>query len=472
MSQLDLARLQFATTSIYHFLFVPVTIGLGLLVAVLHTQWYRTGNHDYRRLTRFFGGLMLLSVAVGVVTGLVQEFQFGMDWSAYSRYVGDVFGAPLAMEGLAAFFLESTFIGVWVFGWRVLPRGLHLVSAWAVALGSMLSAMFILAANSWMQNPVGYIANSVTGFPQLDSISAVFQNPVFLWGYAHVLLAALVYASTVMLAVSAWHLRRGSEVPLFHRTAKLGVWVLLVAAALQFTVGGRLGMAITVHQPMKVAAMEAQWETCQPCSFSLFQIGGYDKDETPVKIIEIPHLLSILATGTWDGQVLGMNELNAQYQQQYPQNGQIEYQPNVFVQYWSMRVMAYLAGAVALLGLWGALLLWRRRLDSSRVFLWCATWGVLAPFAMGTAGWVLTENGRQPWIVEGLMLTRDGLSTSVGAAEVAVSLAVFVLLYAIVGITALVLMLRHVRGGPEPESTAYHQRTETDSDDRARALTY
>ncbi len=469
VSQLDLARLQFATTSIYHFLFVPVTIGLGLLVAVLHTQWYRTGNADYRRLTRFFGGLMLLSVAVGVVTGLVQEFQFGMDWSQYSRYVGDVFGAPLAMEGLAAFFLESTFIGLWVFGWKVLPRGLHLASAWAVAIGACLSALFILAANSWMQNPTGYVLDPSTGAPQLNSITDLFTNQIFVWAYVHVILASLVYGGAVLLATSAWHLRRASDVSLFHRTAKLGVWLVLVATLLQFRVGGQLGQAITVRQPMKVAAMEAQWTTCQPCSFSLIQIGGYNQDETPTKIIEIPHLLSLLATGTWDGQVQGMSELNTQYNAQYPQNGQMEYQPNVFVQYWAMRAMAYVAGLVVLIGLWGVFLLWRRKLDSSRVFLRVATWAVIAPFVMGTAGWVLTENGRQPWIVQGLMLTRDGLSSSVSATEVAISLVVFLVLYGVIGVTALVLMLRHVRRGPEPDDADL---IDADPAERASALVY
>ncbi|HET8971143.1 MAG TPA: cytochrome ubiquinol oxidase subunit I, partial [Candidatus Nanopelagicales bacterium] len=429
VSQLDLARAQFATTTIYHFFFVPVTIGLGILVAVLHTQWYRTGKQDYRRLTRFFGGLMLLSIAVGVVTGLVQEFQFGMDWSAYSRYVGDVFGAPLAMEGLAAFFLESTFLGLWLFGWKVLPRGAHLATAWLVAVGSMLSAMFILAANSWMQHPVGYATNASTGKPALSSIGDLFTNPVFVWGYLHVIAAALVYGGAVLLAVSAWHLRRGRDVELFHRAAKLGVWVVLVATVLQFQIGGKLGQNETEFQPMKVAAMEAQWETCQPCSFSLAQIGGYNTDEPPTKIIEIPHLLSILATGTWDGQVQGMNEVNEQYNQQFPQNGRMSYVPNVFVQYWAMRVMAYAAGLAALIGLWGVFLLWRRRLDTARIFLWCATWAVFLPFFMGTAGWVLTENGRQPWIVQGLMLTRDGLSTSSSALQVTISLTVFGLLY-------------------------------------------
>ena len=242
-----------------------------------------------------------------------------------------------------------------------------------------------------------------------------------------------------------------------------------IATILQFRVGGQLGQAITVAQPMKVAAMEAQWTTCQPCSFSLAQIGGYNQDETPTKIIEIPHLLSLLATGTWDGQVQGMSELNAQYNQQYPQNGQMEYQPNVFVQYWAMRAMAYVAGLVVLIGLWGGFLLWRRKLDTSPLFLRVATWGVIAPFVMETAGWVLTENGRQPWIVQGLMLTRDGLSSSVSATEVAISLLVFVVLYGVIGVTAVVLMLRHIRRGPEPDIS---ELPDTDLDDRAPALIY
>src|SRR5664280_592530 len=279
MDQLDLARIQFATTSIYHFFFVPVTMGLAILVAVLHTRWHRSGDPELRRLTRFFGTLMLISISVGVVTGLVQEFQFGMDWSAYSRFVGDVFGAPLAMEGLAAFFLESTFLGLWLFGWNVLPRGVHLFTAWMVPLGACLSALFIIAANSWMQNPRGYTINPDTGRAQL-------------------------------LSVSAWHLRRGNHAALFRGTAKLGLFVLALASVLQFPVGGRLGINETNYQPMKIAAAEANWTTCQPCSFSVIQIGGYNQDETPTKIIEIPHLLSVLATGTWDGEVQGLSELN------------------------------------------------------------------------------------------------------------------------------------------------------------------
>ena len=205
----DLARWQFATTSIYHFLFVPVTIGLAFLVALLQTAWYRNqgvGGSEHKRVTRFFGTLLLINVAIGVVTGLVQEFEFGMNWSSYSRFVGDVFGGPLAMEGLAAFFLESTFLGLWIFGWDRLPKRIHLACIWLVAVGSMLSALFILAANSWMQHPVGYVLNS-HGQPELNNVWALFTNPTFLWGYVHVILASLVTGSLVMLAISAWHLR-------------------------------------------------------------------------------------------------------------------------------------------------------------------------------------------------------------------------------------------------------------------------
>jgi len=449
MDQLDLARIQFATTSIYHFLFVPVTMGLAILVAVLHTRWHRSGNPEFRRLTRFFGTLMLISISVGVVTGLVQEFQFGMDWSAYSRFVGDVFGAPLAMEGLAAFFLESTFLGLWLFGWNVLPKRVHLFTAWMVPVGAFLSAAFIIAANSWMQNPRGYTLNPDTGRAELNSVGEVFSNPIFLWGYVHVLLVALIFGGAVLLAVSAWHLRRGHETASFHSTAKLGLLVLTVATVLQFPVGGRLGINETTYQPMKIAAAEANWDTCQPCSFSVIQIGGYNQDETPIKIIEIPHLLSILATGTWDGEVQGLAAVNEQYNQEY---GPGYYVPNVFIQYWSMRAMAYAATLVFLIGLWGAFLLWRRKFDSSKVFLTVAVWTVLTPFVMATAGWLLTESGRQPWIVQGLMLTKDGLSGSGSATQVAISLGIVVLLYTTLGVIAAVLMVRHARRGLPSEA--------------------
>jgi len=442
VSQLDLSRLQFASTSIYHFLFVPVTIGLAFLIAILHTRWYRSGNAETYRLMRFFGSLLIVNVAIGVVTGLVQEFQFGMNWSRYSRFVGDVFGAPLAMEGLAAFFLESTFLALWLFGGRLLPRRVHLATIWAVSVGTVLSAAFIIAANSWMQHPVGYAINPSNGRAELTSISDLFTNPVFVWAFAHVILASILTGCVLMLAVSAWQIRKGAEPAPFLRTIKLAVAVLLPVSILILGVGSHLGVVITTYQPMKVAGMEGQWEDCGPCSFSVFQIGGGNEDPTPTKIIEIPHLLSVLATGTWDGEVQGLNELQAQYEQEY---GPGDYIPNIFVQYWSMRVMAYLGSLIPLLALWGVWLWRRQRLDRSKAFLAVATWAVLVPFAMNTAGWVLTENGRQPWIVQGLQLTADANSPSVSTASLWISLVVVYGLYAALGVVWIVLMTRFAR---------------------------
>jgi cytochrome d ubiquinol oxidase subunit I len=439
----DLARWQFATTTIYHFLFVPVTIGLAFLVAILQTVWYRTDNPDYKRMTRFFGTLLLINVAIGVVTGLVQEFQFGMNWSVYSRYVGGIFGAPLAMEGLVAFFLESTFLGLWLFGWDRLPKRVHLATIWAVSIGSMLSAMFILMANSWMQHPVGYRLNKA-GQPVLNNIWALFVNPTFVWGYAHVILASLVTGCLVMLAVSAWYLRKREHVDSFHRTAKVALIVLIPTIVIQLSVGNQLGVVEAHYQPMKIAAAEAQWDSCKPCSFSMFQIGGGANDKTPSQIIEIPHLLSVLATGTWNGPVTGLNELQAQYQAKY---GPGNYVPDVFIQYWSMRVMAYLASLVLLLALWGGWLLHKDRLRSSRLFLLLSIWAVVTPFLMNTAGWLLTESGRQPWIVQGLMKTSVANSPSVTTTDIWISLIAFILAYIVLGAADLVLMLRYSRHG-------------------------
>ncbi|HEX6931015.1 MAG TPA: cytochrome ubiquinol oxidase subunit I [Streptosporangiaceae bacterium] len=456
----DLARWQFALTSINHFFFVPVTIGLAFLTAVLQTAWYRAGKPEYLRLTRFFGTLLVINVAVGVVTGLVQEFEFGMNWSSYSRFVGDVFGAPLAMEGLIAFFLESTFLGLWIFGWDRLSRRVHLLAIWLVALGTVLSAAFIMAANSWMQHPVGYAISKATGRPQLNDIWAVLTNPVFLWGYLHVLVASLVTASAVMLAVSAWQLRKATaedREKIFGFSLRLSLIVLLPAIILAMFVGSELGVIEARYQPMKIAAAEAQWSTCQPCSFSLFQIGGGNNDHTPTQIITIPHLLSLLATNSWNGKVIGLTPLQKQYTRKY---GPGSYVPNVFIQYWAMRVMAYSAGLVLLLGLWGLWLMRRKTFTKARWFLLAATWAVLLPFAMNTAGWLLTESGRQPWIVQGLRLTANSASPSVSVTDLVISLVAFGVLYTALGVVDVVLMLRYSRReiAPAPASVDEHSR--------------
>jgi len=436
----DLARIQFAFTSINHFFFVPITIGLAFLTALLQTAWHRSGREEYLRLTRFFGTLLVINVAIGVVTGIVQEFEFGMNWGAWSKLVGNIFGAPLAMEGLGAFFLESTFLGLWLFGWDKLSRRVHLWTIWAVAFGSAFSALFILAANSWMQHPVGY--TMVNGKPALNNIWALFTNPVFLWGYAKVLFAALTTGAVVMLAVSAWQLRHGGDRGVFIRSARMSLVILLPAILFTMLVGDELGVIEGRFQPMKIAAAEAQWTTCQPCSFSLFQIGGGNQDQTPTQILEIPHLLSLLATNHWNGKVIGLSPLNAQYNKQF---GPGNYVPNVFIQYWSMRTMAYLGVLVLLISLWGLWLLHRKTFATSRVFLWVAVWGAILPFLMNTAGWLLTESGRQPWIVQGIMLTKNGISPTVSTTWLWISLIGFIVLYGTLGTVDFLLMLRYSR---------------------------
>jgi cytochrome bd ubiquinol oxidase subunit I len=437
----DLARVQFATTSLYHFLFVPLTLGLGPLVAIMQTIWHRTGNDAWLRLTRFFGTLFLINFAIGVATGLVQEFEFGMNWSVYSRFVGNVFGAPLAIEGLAAFMLESTFLGLWIFGWNRLSPRLHLATLWIAVLGTWLSGYFILVANSWMQHPVGY--KIVNGEAQLTSVWALLSNGFALRAYLHTMLAGLIFGSIVMLGVCCWQFLRGHQVELFLKAAKLALIVAVPVTLLQLVVGNRFGEAVTSAQSMKIAASEAQWNTCQPCSFSLFQIGGFTKDdETPSFSITIPRILSYMATGSFDGQVQGLTELQAQERRKY---GSGNYMPNVRVIYWSMRVMAFAGVVMFLVAVLGAWLYWKKRLERTRWFLWTALVAIALPYIAASAGWVLTEMGRQPWIVQGLLLTDRANSPSVSTTWLGISLGFFITLYLVLGIVDFVLMRRYAR---------------------------
>jgi cytochrome d ubiquinol oxidase subunit I len=440
-SAVDLARVQFATTSIYHFLFVPLTLGLGPIVATFQTLWLRTKDEAWLRLTRFFGTLFLINFAIGVATGLVQEFEFGMNWSVYSKFVGNVFGAPLAIEGLAAFMLEATFLGLWIFGWDRLSPRLHLATLWVAVLGSWMSGYFILVANSWMQHPVGY--KLVDGEAQLTSVWALLSNGFALRAYLHTMLAGLIFGSIVMLGICCWQFLRGQNVDLFLKAAKLALIVAVPVTLLQLVVGNRFGEAVTSAQSMKIAASEAQWNTCQPCGFSLFQIGGFTKsDPSPSFSITVPRLLSYMATGSFDGQVQGLNQLQAQEQSKY---GPGNYMPNVRVIYWSMRVMAYMGVLMLLVANVGAWLYWKRKLERARWFHWTAIVAIGFPYIAATAGWILTEMGRQPWIVQGLLKTADANSPNVSTVWLSISLGVFVALY--VALLVLdVFLMRHYAG--------------------------
>jgi len=435
----DLARVQFATTTLYHFLFVPLTLGLGPLVAIMQTLWYRTGDEAWLRLTKFFGTLFLINFAIGVATGLVQEFEFGMNWSVYSRFVGNVFGAPLAIEGLAAFFLESTFLGLWIFGWNRLSPRLHLATLWIAVLGSWLSGYFILVANSWMQHPVGY--KIVNGEAHLTSIWALLSNGFALRAYVHTMLAGLIFGSIVALGICCWHFLRGQNVDLFRKAAKVALIIAVPATFLQLIVGNRFGEAVTSQQSMKIAASEAQWNTCQPCGFSLFQIGGFTKgDETPSFSITVPRLLSYMATGSFGGQVKGLNQLQAQEESKY---GPGNYMPDIRVIYWSMRVMAFAGVLMFLVATLGAWLFWKKKIERARWFQWTALVTIALPFVAASAGWILTEMGRQPWIVQGLLQTSQANSPNVGTTWLGISLGVFISLYVVLGVVDFVLMRRY-----------------------------
>jgi cytochrome bd ubiquinol oxidase subunit I len=437
----DLARTQFATTSIYHFLFVPLTLGLGPLVAIMQTLWLRTKDDQWLRLTRFFGTLFLINFAIGVATGLVQEFEFGMNWSVYSRFVGNVFGAPLAIEGLAAFMLESTFLGLWIFGWNRLSPRLHLATLWIAVLGTWLSAYFILVANSWMQHPVGY--KIVDGEAHLTSVWALLSNGFALRAYVHTILAGVIFGSIIMLGVCCWHFLRGRQVELFRKAALLALIVAVPITFLQLIVGNRFGEAVTSAQGMKIAASEAQWNTCDPCGFSLFQIGGFTEgDETPSFSITIPRLLSYMATGSFNGQVQGLNQLQAKERRQF---GSGNYIPDVEVIYWSMRVMAFAGVLMFFVAVLGAWLYRRKTLERARWFHRTAIGAIALPYIAATAGWILTEMGRQPWIVQGLLLTSKATSPNVSTTWLGISLGVFVTLYVILGIVDFVLMRRYAR---------------------------
>jgi cytochrome d ubiquinol oxidase subunit I len=444
VSTVDMARIQFATTTLYHFLFVPLTLGLAPLVAVMQTLWYRGGDQAWLRLARFFGTLMLINFAIGVATGLVQEFQFGMNWSVYSKFVGDVFGAPLAIEGLAAFMLESTFLGVWIFGWDRLSKRLHLAAIWLFALGSWLSALFIIVANSWMQRPVG--SDVVDGRAELTNVWELISNRFAIWAYIHVILVGLTTAAVIIFGVACWHLLRGRNQELFRHAAKLALIVGVPVSALNLGVGSHLGVVVTDYQPMKIAATEAQWDTCEPCGFSLFQIGGFtEDDQTPSFSLEIPHLLSILATDSWNGEVEGMNQLQAADQSQF---GDGDYVPPVRTTYWSMRIMAYAGSLVFFVLAISAFFYRRRTLESKRWLLWAGVLTIPLPYISALAGWVLSEVGRQPWIVWGLLKTANANSPSVSTGTIVLSLGTFALLYGALAVVDFVLMRRYARLDP------------------------
>jgi cytochrome d ubiquinol oxidase subunit I len=448
VNTLDWARTQFGITTLFHFIFVPMSIGLAGWVALCQTLFYRTGKDVYLRMTKFWAKFFLISMAIGVVTGIVQEFQFGMNWSLYSRYVGDIFGAPLAMEGLMAFFLESTFIGLWIFGWGRLSPRVHLACAWLVAFGTALSAYFILAANSWMQHPVGYTLNKATGHAQLKNIFSVLFNSTVLLAFPHTIFGAYTTAGMLVLGICCFSFLRGRRDELFTRTVKLILPLTLGVAVATGLFGDSQARLMDKQQPMKMAAAEALYNTTKGASLSLFAVGPFEHHPKALSTdIRLPHALSLLATLSWNGTVQGINQVNAAEQKKY---GPGDYTPIVGVTYWSFRLMAG-AGVLLilfpLLGLW--LLRQPGRLERSRWFLRAGIVGIFVPILANWTGWIFTEMGRQPWIVYGLLKTSDARSPDVSMASIIISLAGYILLYGFLVAVGARLFLREARKGPQ-----------------------
>ena len=466
-SALDLSRWQFGITTVYHFFFVPLTLGTVWFVAMFQTMWHFTGKEIYLKLTKFFGKLFLINFAMGVVTGIVQEFQFGMNWSEYSRFVGDVFGAPLAMEGLLAFFLESTFLGLWIFGWDRLPKKVHLATIWAAAFGTLFSAYFILAANAWMQHPVGFEIDPATGRAVLNDIGAVlFQNTAVI-AFLHTMTASFLVAGAAVAAVGAYHLMKGNAPEIYRAAVKAGAWVTLVAAVGVAVTGDADAKIMVQQQPMKMAAAEALYETSTDAPFSILSVGDLSGTEA-THLIEVPGLLSWMATGEVGAEVQGINNLQAQYEQAYGPGNYIPYVP---VTYWGFRLMIGLGMIAALWALWT---LWRIRGGriprSGRIYRWSTYLIVLGPLLGSSAGWIFTEVGRQPWIVFGEQKTADAVSPLVTATEVWVSLIGFTLVYAALAVVEVMLLLRYIRAGA-PESVTEDPYSGSDDDaDRTKQL--
>jgi len=456
MDPLSLSRWQFGLTTIYHFLFVPLTLGLGWFVAYMQTLYYQTKDEDYRKMAKFWGNLFLINFAIGVVTGIVQEFQFGMNWSEYSRYVGDIFGAPLAIEALLAFFLESTFLGIWVFGEGRVPEKVHLASIWLVAIASNFSALWILLANGWMQHPVGYVINEVNGRAELVDFFALITNPkgwLFFW---HTIAAGFVTASFLILGVSAYHIYRQQNLKIFKTSFQMAALVGLIASVLVFLGGHTNGQYMYETQPMKFAAIEAHWETSQPASFSILTIGDLS-GKREVWSIRVPRVLSFLACNNLNCEVRGVNDIQKEYETLY---GPRDYIPLIVFTYWSFRSMMTVGFIMIALSAF-FLFITRRPYENARWMKW-VPWVIALPYIANTSGWILTEMGRQPWIVQGLLTVDKGVSPNLTTVDLLISLIGYAVVYGSLGVAMFYLMKKFAIAGPD---AALHESIDGESEE-------
>lgn len=434
MDVLTLSRIQFAVATYFHFLFVPLTLGLSILVAVMQTKWYRTGDEDYKRMTKFWGKLFLINFAIGVVTGITLEFQFGTNWSRYSAYVGDIFGSLLAVEATVAFFLESTFIAVWFFGWNRVSKKVHLASIWIVAVASNLSAFWILAANAWMQHPVGYAIRN--GRAELTDFVAVITQRHAILEFLHTVGGAYILAGFFVAGISAWHLLRRRHVAFFTKSFALGIGFALVFSLFEIAQGHLNAEAVAEMQPAKLAAMESHWETQAGAPMYLLLWPDAANERNRFQVLPVPGMLSLLAYYSPGATVKGLKEWPA------------DERPPVLPTFVSFRIMVGLGTLFVLLSGFGFVM--RKRLLDYPWYLKVMVLALPLPYLANELGWTLAEVGRQPWIVYGLMKTRDAVS-NLATAQVLTTVIGFILVYGLLGAVDFYLLAKYARRGPDAE---------------------
>lgn len=442
LDPLLLARIQFAATTVFHFFFVPITIGMVFLIAIFESIYVKTGDEDYKRITKFFGHLFLINFAVGVVTGILQEFQFGMNWSEYSSFVGDVFGPSLAIEALLAFYLESTFIGIWIFSWEKINKKLHVMCIWLVSIGTLMSALWILSANSFMQHPVGvkYVENSVIGKKaEMIDFFAIVKNP-YLWNqYPHVVTMALTVGAFTIAGIASWKMLRKHEVAMFRKAFKVSIVAALIGSLGLFVTGHSQMQYLVREYPMKVAAAEALYEdTGNSAPFSVLATID-QKQQKAEHYLEVPGMLSFLSYDKFEGSLKGMKTLQKEMDEKYyPVVGKhIDYTPHVPTIYYSFRVMSGSVVILILMALLGTIYAFKRTETKKRWLLQLMPWTILVAEVATACGWIMAEMGRQPFLIFGVMTTESGVSPNSGA-SVLFSLLVFCALYTILGIAQFI----------------------------------
>lgn len=442
---LILSRWQFAITTIYHFFFVPLTLGLSVFVAILETIYVRTGQEVYKRMTKFWGKLFVINFAMGVVTGIVQEFQFGMNWSEYSRYVGDIFGAPLAIEALLAFFLESTFLGLWIFGWDKVSKGVHALAIWLVAIGSNISSLWILVANSFMQQPVGYAEEN--GRLVMTNFWALLGNSNVWVQFPHVVFSGFATAAFFVLGISAYHLLRKKHADVFERSFRLAALYGTIAMLLVILVGHSQAQHMVATQPMKMAAAEALWETENPASFSVFTITD-QANRRDVVSLRLPRLLSLLSYNRLEGEVKGINDLQKQFELEY---GPGNYIPPIMINYWTFRIMVGVGFLMLFIAAFALLRVMQGRpLQQLKMLKWLP-FAIALPYLSNSTGWILTELGRQPWVVYGKLKTAQAFSPNLTPGMVLTSLIGFTLVYGLLMVADVYLLAKYAKAGPAPK---------------------